>query len=133
VRLDTYLTSGCEIPGEYDPLIAKLVVWGRDRQACRMRLQRALDELQFSGVHTNLPLIRRIIEEPDFVRGQYSTDLLPNTGDIAPGDEPVDQAFMRNLAAVAALAYVRQSQAFRPVMPERLLSGWHRDSRRLPS
>jgi acetyl/propionyl-CoA carboxylase alpha subunit len=129
VRLDTYLTSGCEIPGEYDPLIAKLVVWGRDRQACRMRLQRALEEIQFSGVPTNLPLIRRIVEEPDFVRGQYSTDLLPS----AVGDETVDEAFLRNLAAVAALTYLRQSQAFRPVMPERLLSGWHRDSRRLPS
>jgi acetyl-CoA carboxylase biotin carboxylase subunit len=129
VRLDTYLTSGCEIPGEYDPLIAKLVVWGRDRQACRMRMQRALEEIQFSGVPTNLPLIRRIVEQPDFVSGQYATDLLPS----AAGDETVDEAFMRNLAAVAALTYVRQSQAFRPVKPERLLSGWHRDSRRLPS
>ncbi len=129
VRLDTYLTSGCEIPGEYDSLIAKLVVWGRDRQTCRMRMQRALEEIQFSGVPTNLPLIRRIVEEADFVRGEYSTDLLPS----AAGDETVDEAFMRNLAAVAALTYVRQSQAFRPVMPERLLSGWHRDSRRIPS
>jgi len=129
VRLDTYLTSGCEIPGEYDPLIAKLVVWGRDRQACRMRLQRALEEIQFSGVPTNLPLIRRIVEEADFARGKYATDLLPN----AAGDESVDEGFMRNLAAVAALTYMRQSQTFHPVMPERLLSGWHRDSRRLPS
>ena len=129
VRLDTYLTSGCEIPGEYDSLIAKLVVWGRDRQTCRMRLQRALEEIQFSGVPTNLPLIRRIVEEADFVRGQYSTDLLPS----AAGDESVDEAFMRHLAAVAALTYVRQSQAFHPVMPERLLSGWHRESRRIPS
>ena len=128
VRLDTYLTSGCEIPGEYDSLIAKLVVWGRDRQTCRMRLQRALEEIQFSGVPTNLPLIRRIVEEADFVRGQYSTDLLPS----AAGDESVDEAFMRHLAAVAALTYVRQSQAFRPVMPERLLSGWHRESRQDP-
>jgi acetyl/propionyl-CoA carboxylase alpha subunit len=129
VRVDTYLFNGCVVPIEYDPLIAKLLVWGNDREACRQRLGRALDETQFSGISTNLSLVRRIVEQPDFAAGRYSTDFSP--AEIP--EDTADKDLLRDLAVAAAIAYIRQRQAFRPELPERLLNGWHRDSRRLPS
>ncbi len=133
VRVDTYVYCGCYIPAEYDPLVAKLVVWGPDRELCLARLRRALRECSLTGAPTNLPLVQRIIEQPEFVQGRYTTDgvlgLAPAQDD---GDEG-QEARYRDLAAIIALAQQRQTQARRPALPERLLSGWHRDSRRLPS
>lgn len=129
VRVDTYVYSGCYIPAEYDPLVAKLITWGEDRPQCLMRMRQALREFQLTGTPTNLPLIWRILSQPDFVQGCYTTELLPGSA----GEEPaLDEQAYRHLAAIAAVAYLRQRQVFRPLVPDRLLSGWHRESRRLP-
>jgi acetyl-CoA carboxylase, biotin carboxylase subunit len=129
VRVDTYVYSGCYIPAEYDPLVAKLVVLGGARDQCLRRMRQALQECMLTGTPTNLPLIQRLLTQPGFVEGRYTTELLP-----APIDEEalLDEAHYRNLATIAAVAYLRQRQSTRPVMPNRLLSGWHRESRRLP-
>lgn len=129
VRSDTYLYCGCEIPGSYDPLIAKIIVWGKDRPDCSVRLQRSLEEAQFSGVATNLSLIRRMVKRPEFIQGRYATDLASGE----EGHEIVEEKYLRDLAVVAAIVYLRQHQSSRPRLPERLLSGWHRESRRLTS
>jgi acetyl/propionyl-CoA carboxylase alpha subunit len=130
VRVDTYIYSGCDIPAEYDPLIAKLVVWGPDREACLTRLRQALRECQLTGTPTNLPLIQRIVDHPDFVEGDYSTDFLPSPFEEDPTMRAVG---LRDLAAIAALTYLRKKQHFNPALPDRLLSGWHRASRHIPS
>jgi acetyl/propionyl-CoA carboxylase alpha subunit len=92
-------------------------------------MRQALHECQLTGTPTNLPLIQHILCQPGFIEGRYTTELLP-----APVDEAasLEQEHYRNLAAIAAVAYLRQRQSTHPVMPERLLSGWHRESRRLP-
>jgi acetyl/propionyl-CoA carboxylase alpha subunit len=133
VRVDTYLYSGCEISPEYDPLIAKLIVWGHDRQAAIRRLERALQEFQLVGVATNLPLIQRIlavggIADPAYLKGEYSTEFLS----ARFGEDGDSQSYFRDLAVMAALAYVRRNQMFQSLLPERLLRGWHREGRRLP-
>jgi acetyl-CoA carboxylase biotin carboxylase subunit len=129
VRVDTYVYSGCYIPAEYDPLVAKLVIWGDERQQCLRRMRQALQECLLTGTPTNLPLIQRILSQPAFIEGNYTTELLPALMDE---EASLDDDHYRNLAAIAAVAYLRQRQAFRPEMPDRLFSGWHRDSRRLP-
>ncbi|MCB0414402.1 MAG: acetyl-CoA carboxylase biotin carboxylase subunit, partial [Bdellovibrionales bacterium] len=60
VRMDGYAYSGYEIPIHYDPMIAKLCVWGNDRQECIKRLNRALMEFMMTGVKTNIVLHRNI-------------------------------------------------------------------------
>jgi hypothetical protein len=70
-----------------------------------------------------------MVERPEFIQGRYATDLSPG----AEGNEIVEELYLRDLAAVAAIAYIHQQQSFHPRFPERLLSGWHRESRRLPS
>ncbi len=71
VRVDSALYSGCTVPPHYDSLIAKLVVKGRTRNECLMRLRRALEEYVIGGIKTTIPLHARLIAEPDFLNGNY--------------------------------------------------------------
>ena len=123
-RLDTYLYDGCPMPVMYDSLMGKLTVWGPDRASCLDRLQRALEELFLSGPPTNLPLLRQILGQPDFVAGRYNSELV---GQLSVEEAADDR---RDLAVVAAALYACRNQMFHPSMPERLLSGWHRESHR---
>ncbi|WP_395647500.1 acetyl-CoA carboxylase biotin carboxylase subunit [Terricaulis sp.] len=72
IRLDSAIYSGYAIPPNYDSLIGKLIVHGRDRAECLMRLRRALDEMVITGVETTLPLFRKLMTEPDIINGDYS-------------------------------------------------------------
>jgi len=72
VRLDSAIYAGYAIPPNYDSLIGKLIVHGRDRAECLMRLRRALNEMVITGVDTTLPLFRELMNEPDVINGDYS-------------------------------------------------------------
>jgi acetyl-CoA carboxylase biotin carboxylase subunit len=72
VRLDSAIYAGYAIPPNYDSLIGKLIVHGRDRSECLMRLKRALNEMVITGVETTLPLFRDLVNEPDVINGDYS-------------------------------------------------------------
>ncbi len=72
VRLDSAIYAGYSIPPNYDSLIGKLIVHGRDRSECLMRLKRALNEMVITGVDTTLPLFRDLVNEPDVINGEYS-------------------------------------------------------------
>lgn len=126
VRVDTYVYSGYDVPPEYDPLLAKLVVWGPDREACLARMQRALREYRLIGIPTNLPLLERLMAQPEIEQGRYHTGYPVQLFQFDDSD-----GRRRDLAVAAAILYVRRTQTFHPTTPERLRSGWHRDSRAL--
>jgi len=71
VRVDSALYTGYVVPPNYDSLVAKLIVHGRTRNECLMRLHRALDEYVIGGIETNIPLLKAIVAESDFVNGAY--------------------------------------------------------------
>jgi len=71
VRVDSALYSGYQVPPYYDSMVAKLIVHGRSRNECMMRLRRSLDEYVIGGIETTLPLLRRIIAASDFINGDY--------------------------------------------------------------
>lgn len=71
VRVDSALYAGYSVPPNYDSLIAKLVVHGKTRNACLMRLRRALEEFVVGGVSTTIPLHAKLIQNPDFIDGVY--------------------------------------------------------------
>ena len=71
VRLDSAAYAGYKIPPHYDSMIGKLIVHGRTRNECIMRLRRALDEMVVGGVNTTLPLHQRLVEAQDVVDGNY--------------------------------------------------------------
>lgn len=71
VRVDSGVYAGYSIPPYYDSLIGKLIVHGRNRNECLMRLRRTLHEFVIEGVDTTIPLFQDLINEPDFVNGDY--------------------------------------------------------------
>jgi len=71
VRVDSGLYAGYSIPPYYDSLVAKLIVHGRDRTECLMRLRRSLEEYVIGGIETTIPLHAKIIENSDFINGDY--------------------------------------------------------------
>ena len=76
VRVDSRVERGSVIGVEYDPLLAKLIVRARDREAALGRARRALADWVVLGVETNLPLLREVLESDAFSSGRYATDLV---------------------------------------------------------
>ncbi len=72
VRVDSALYTGCVVPPYYDSMVAKLIVHARTRPEAIARMRRSLAEFAVVGIKTTLPLHQRIIEAPDFVRGDYT-------------------------------------------------------------
>lgn len=130
VRVDTYVYCDSDVPAAYDPLLAKVTVWASDRRTCVQRTRRALEDLTLLGTPTNLPLLLSLVREPGFVAGDYTTDLLARPRPPAPA--PETDMIRRDLAVAAAVVYTRRREAFDPLVPDRLLTGWHQTSRRLP-
>ncbi|HEY1614819.1 MAG TPA: acetyl-CoA carboxylase biotin carboxylase subunit [Rhizomicrobium sp.] len=71
VRFDSALYAGYRIPPYYDSLTGKLIVHGKNRNECLMRLRRALDELVVGGIETTVPLFQQLVREPDIINGDY--------------------------------------------------------------
>jgi acetyl/propionyl-CoA carboxylase alpha subunit len=81
VRVDSGLYPGLQVPLFYDPLLSKLIVWGRDRAQAIARMRRALAEYQITGVRTTLPFSRWLMEHPRFIAGDLSTDFIAEEWD----------------------------------------------------
>ena len=73
VRVDTYVFSGYEVPIYYDPMIAKLITWGKTREEAVDRMNRALIEFKLTGVKSNIVLHKSILKAPKFLSGEYTT------------------------------------------------------------
>ncbi|MGO8672186.1 MAG: acetyl-CoA carboxylase biotin carboxylase subunit [Capsulimonadaceae bacterium] len=76
VRVDTHIFGGCEVPPYYDAMLAKIIVWDHDRAGAITRMQRALDEVEITGVKTDLEYHKRIMANPFFRKGEVSTRFL---------------------------------------------------------
>jgi len=109
VRVDSGVEQGFEVPIFYDPQLAKLIVWGPDRETARRRTVRALGEYRISGVKHNIQALREVLEHEAFIRGDLSTHFIAEHGLPAAVAPAGDEA---SLAAMAAAIYVaRQSRA----------------------
>lgn len=76
VRIDTAIYNGYVIPSQYDSLIAKLIVHGKDRPEAIVRMRRALDEFIIDGVNTTLPFHKKVFDHPDFIKGEFNTTFI---------------------------------------------------------
>lgn len=84
VRVDSAIYSGYRVPPYYDSMIAKLIVHGRDRQQCLMRLRRTLDEIVIGGIDCTIELHQRLMDEPDFIAGHYDIHWLEKWLESSP-------------------------------------------------
>ena len=77
VRMETHCYAGFSVSPFYDPLLAKLIVTGRDRYDAVVKLQTALQEFEISGIATNIPFLRRLVASEGYVSGQFDTGYVP--------------------------------------------------------
>jgi len=99
VRDDSGVYEGYTVPGVYDTLLAKLIVWGADRAAAIDRMARALAEYKVVGVRTTIPILAQIVAHPDFRAGRLSTGFLDR---ILPAIRTAAGRF-RSVAVIAAV------------------------------
>ena len=104
IRVDTYLYPGCNVSGYYDSLTAKLLAWGGNFDEARIRMRNALDEFTIEGINTTIPLYKTIMDDPNFIRGELSTDYLDRFKIFDKMNEQAKEEIKkRALAAVAAV------------------------------
>jgi acetyl-CoA carboxylase biotin carboxylase subunit len=114
VRVDGYAYEGYEIPMDYDPMISKLITWGKTRDEAVKRMSRALFEYKITGVKTSIKFLEKVMEHPEFVSGNYNTHFIDNniqdlvTGDDCDGD-------CEDVAIITAFVdYMRKIDAIQP-------------------
>jgi acetyl-CoA carboxylase, biotin carboxylase subunit len=102
VRVDSGVYEGAEVPLHYDPLMAKLIVWGEDRLDAVRRMSRALAEFGVGGVQTTIPFHRAVMAHPDFLAGRLSTAFVERA--FGGGHELATPSPARARAAAVAVA-----------------------------
>ncbi len=109
VRNDSGVYEGCTVPRFYDTLIAKLIVWGADRDTAIRRMAGALAEYKIVGVHTTIPVLQHLLGDREFRAGELSTALLDR---VLPGFKAAEGRH-RSVALIAAAltAYGRAGRA----------------------
>lgn len=107
VRLDCGFTDGTEVGVNYDPMLAKLVVWGEDRKLSTSKTLQSLDEVLFLGVKTNRDYLKRILAHKDYVAGNTHTHFIP---DHKAELEPKPMSDLEIASMIAALSFSQQSK-----------------------
>jgi acetyl-CoA carboxylase, biotin carboxylase subunit len=130
VRIDSAVFPGSEISVYYDPMISKLIVWGRTRKEMLERMRRALREYRIEGVRNNIFFHELVLENPDFQAGNFDTSFIEKMGDISKKAHP--EALEKIAVIAAALAFVNNDKkgaaSSAPTKP--LTSNWKITGRR---
>ena len=124
VRLDTGVREGDEVSVFYDPMIAKLIVWGDDRNEAARRMQSALAETAILGVTTNLAFLERVVKHPAFLAGDTDTAFIErHRADLLPEKMAVP---VEALVAAAARVFLDEQHAIAslPASPWNDTRGW---------
>ncbi len=100
VRVDAGVAAGLEVPMFYDPMIAKVIVWGADRERARKRLARALRETAVKGIRTNTRFLRQLLDTYAFKSGNYHTGSI---AEMMDKKEPAVSDEIRRVALAAAV------------------------------
>jgi acetyl-CoA carboxylase biotin carboxylase subunit len=101
VRVDSGVYAGYEVPIHYDPMVAKLICWGADRDEAISRSIRALREYRVRGIRTSIPFFEAILRDPDFRAGDYSTGFLSPERMVKLTDQSQNDRIATIAAAIA--------------------------------
>ncbi len=130
VRDDSGIYEGAEVSINYDPMISKLAVHGRDRAEAISRMRRALMEYEVGGIKTTLPFFREVMDDPEFIEGRIDTGFIPRFSERT-ARKPPDQN-VSDLAIIAAalnFAETARSKQTTPENGESISNGWGRSAR----
>ncbi|MGO1921753.1 MAG: biotin/lipoyl-containing protein, partial [Microbacterium sp.] len=117
IRVDTALEDGLDVSVDYDPMLAKIITWGTDRDQARRRLVAALDDTAVFGFTTNVEFLRLLLEVPDVVSGALDTGLIARELDGIAFAQADDRAF-------AEAALILDAAAVRDESPWYRRDGW---------
>lgn len=142
VRIDEGVYAGYTVPGDYDPLLAKLICWGADRAQAVARMRRALREFTCTGIKNNALFLSALLADADFAQSHISTSWLDErlTAGLARGvvpsqvfahDQPRDghDPAAAEAAAIAAAAWHYNASASQAATPQPALSKWKTEGR----
>jgi pyruvate carboxylase subunit A len=126
IRVDSGVYTSYTIPPFYDPMISKLIAWGRDRNEAIIRMRRALYEYIIVGIKTNIPFHKAVMENPRFVKGDLGTHFIERETALMddmkrmrerekPLEEKLSHSFenKKRIAAIAAVAAITQMHRHR--------------------
>src|SRR4051794_28517290 len=121
IRVDSSLAVGSVVGTDYDPMLAKVIAWGRDRDTARARLVGALGHTAVLGITTNTPFLRALLTDPDVVAGRLDTGLIERRGEALTLPSPPSSAVF----AAAALYELLEAEPPGPVVdPWEVPDGW---------
>ncbi|MBK6645681.1 MAG: acetyl-CoA carboxylase biotin carboxylase subunit [Anaerolineales bacterium] len=125
VRVDTGVYPGFEITPYYDPMIAKLIVWGETRAQAILRMRRALEEYRIVGVRTNIPFHQTLMDSHRFMGGQFDTRFVEERFSMEGASE-ADEAQTEIAAILATLVAHRETERSAQIVRrnERDTSNW---------
>jgi len=135
VRVDTGVEQGDEITPHYDPMIAKLIVWGADRRQALARMRQALAQYRVVGVSNNVDFLARLVTVPSFANAELDTGLIEREHALlfpATGEVPADVwllAALSELLREKRLVEKRAAQSAEPHSPWHALDGWRLNGR----
>lgn len=120
VRLDNGVYTSYNIPPFYDPMISKLIVWGKDRHEAILRMRRALSEYLILGITTNIPFHKAVMQNSKFIRGELNTHFIEQESEIMDEMEKIilkekllqnkftSERDKKRIAAISAVASITQ-------------------------
>jgi acetyl-CoA carboxylase biotin carboxylase subunit len=110
IRVDGGVYQGAVVTVNYDPMVAKLIAWGRDRPEAIDRLRRALQEFVVKGIKTSIPFHLRVLRHPRFLEGRYDTGFIDQHMDGGKGAPEADGEERRVALMIAAIAAYRRDK-----------------------
>jgi len=110
IRVDSGVRQHSEVSIHYDPLVAKLAVWGSSRDEAINRLARALDEYAISGITTTLSFFRAVVKDEEFVAGRLDTGFIPRFNERSSRQPEWDSVIESDLALIAAALHYTKHQ-----------------------
>jgi acetyl-CoA carboxylase biotin carboxylase subunit len=117
VRVDSGLYEGSEISLYYDPLISKLLTWGKDRDEAIQRMKRALTEYQILGVATTIPFHLKVMDNPKFQRGEIHTHFIEEEFGREKFSEAEDkEEYLKAVAVFSALLDYQEKKRTKPLL-----------------
>lgn len=125
VRVDTHLYDGYCVSLYYDPLIAKLAVWGINREECIQRMKNALNEFVIDGIRTTIPFHRKIMEDEYFIKGDIHVKFVDERGNALLPEKTLDEE--ETVAVIAVLTNQIKKTRFHAIIPKRepkTVSSW---------